>query len=95
MSFAPYYNTTAMTQPALLGVILHADTRVQFEYSKRPDGDRDGWAAEYPDRIFVRDGDRAARVLKTVAYVVIDEDADGEPIVEKWPLASNRAYAAI
>ena len=96
MSYAPYYNTPAMTQPALSGIIHHAETRVFFEYSARPDGDRPGLSVvDFPSRVFTCDGDRAARILKTVAYVVIDEDADGEPIVEKWPLASNRAYAAI
>lgn len=37
---------------------------------------------------------RYARVLKTVAYVVVNEDADGQPIVEKWSIRSYREYAS-
>jgi len=31
---------------------------------------------------------------KTVAYVVIDEDDCGEPVIEKWHLKKNTQYAA-
>ena len=96
MAFAPYYNTPGMQEPALLGIIQHAETLAQFEYSKRPAGDRGGiWWDQYGYRIFTRDGDRMARILKTVAYVVIDEDPDGQPVVEKWPLRKHRTYAPL
>lgn len=29
---------------------------------------------------------RPAKILKTVAYVVVDEDQNGLPIVEKWSI---------
>ncbi len=29
---------------------------------------------------------RYAKVLKTVAYVVVDQDSNGDPIVEKWSI---------
>lgn len=32
---------------------------------------------------------RFAKILKTVAYVVVDEAANGMPIVEKWQLKKN------
>jgi hypothetical protein len=32
-------------------------------------------------------------VGKTVAYVVIDEAADGSPVVEKWKLRGHRVFA--
>jgi len=35
---------------------------------------------------------RYAVVMKTVAYIAVDEDEDG-PVVEKWYLKKNREYA--
>ena len=35
---------------------------------------------------------RYAKVLKTVAYVVVDEAADGAPVVEKWNLKTHKVY---
>ena len=37
-------------------------------------------------------GWRHAKVLKTVAYVVTDEDDYGMPVVEKWKLKKNNEY---
>ena len=91
MSFAPYYNTAEMTQPRLLGAF---DTvfGTHFEFSDRPDGDRQGMWPGYPHRVFTIDGDRAALVLKTVAYVITDENEDGSPVFEKWELKRHKAY---
>lgn len=36
---------------------------------------------------------RYARILKTVAYVVVDEGTDGEPVVEKWNIKRHTLYA--
>ena len=39
---------------------------------------------QFPHEVFVGcDQSRYARVLKTVAYVVVDEDENG-PVIEKW-----------
>jgi len=91
MSFAPYYNTADMTQPRLLGQFDVGS--ICFEFSARPEDDRGGAFPGYPHRIFTLDGDRAALVLKTVAYVVIDEREDGSPIHEKWEIKRHKAYA--
>lgn len=90
MSFAPYYNTPDMKQPRLLGQFDVG--HICFEFSDRPEGDRDGAFPGYPHRIFTLDGDRAALILKTVAYVVIDEREDGSPIHEKWEIRRLRRY---
>lgn len=91
MSFAPYYNEPNMTQPRLLGQFeISGNT---FEFSDRPEGDRGDIWSGYPQRIFTADGDRAALVLKTVAYVIIDENDDGSPVFEKWEIKRHRAYA--
>jgi len=37
-------------------------------------------------------GYRYAVVMKTVAYIAVDEDEDG-PVVEKWNIKKNVEYA--
>jgi hypothetical protein len=93
MAYSPYYNTPDMSAPRVAGAFCNNYGPGLFEYSDRPAGDRGGMWAEYPQRIFTADGDRAARVGKTVAYVVIDEAADGSPVVEKWKLRGHRVFA--
>ena len=38
---------------------------------------------------------RWARVLKTVVYIVVDEAADGTPVVDKWSVNQHRSYARL
>jgi hypothetical protein len=66
-----------------------------FDVAPREANDLPGWAADCAHRIYVGNAGetRLARILKTVAYVVIDEDANGAPVYEKWPLRSSRFYA--
>lgn len=90
MAFARYYNTPGMTQPRLLGSFDVG--KICFEYSNRPRGDRGNVWPGFPHRVFTTDGDRAALVLKTVAHIVIDEDADGNPIFEVWKIKNPRTY---
>lgn len=50
---------------------------------------------DYPHYIWV--GNRIqeyrfAKVLKTVAYVVIDEARDGSPVIEKWSIKNHKEY---
>lgn len=54
--------------------------------AERPDLDHaPEWATEYKQVVCVGNNEaRFATVKKTVAYIVIDEDANGEPVVEKW-----------
>ncbi len=71
------------------GQFVEADYRQYFQYDSNSD------RAEYPHRVWVStpsnhdQGWRYARVLKTVAYVVVDEGADGD-IVAKWSLTSHK-----
>jgi hypothetical protein len=58
---------------------------------------KDEWLKnEYPHIVYVNDlaghGYRYAKVLKTVAYIVVDEDEYGKPVVEKWELKKNIKY---
>jgi hypothetical protein len=40
----------------------------------------------------VLDGVRFAQILKTVAYVCVDEDAEGNAVIEKWFLKKNNFW---
>ncbi len=52
------------------------------------------WGIQHdlPHEVDVLDGTRAARVLKTVAYVAIDEDQDGAPVLQRWEITRCKAY---
>lgn len=101
MSFAPHTNTDVRHQlsmglvptpaPLVLGSFNNSNAGV-YEYAERR-GFPDSFAPDFPHIVYVGTGEtRLAKVLKTVAYVVIDEAADGSPVVEKWSLRSHRAY---
>lgn len=106
MSFAPYSNNSLyngggeQVHPTLLGQFVEKSGGNWFEYSDRlTDYEwRAGWLAdEYPNLVHVGSGSVAhartcvARVLKTVAYVVVDEDENG-PVVEKWFIKRHKQY---
>ena len=67
-------------------------TEEQDDYSK-------SIAENYPHKVWVGSGQiggdsgwRYANVKKTVAYVIVDEDAGG-PVLERWFLKKNTEYA--
>jgi hypothetical protein len=55
-----------------------------FSYSGRKCSNTFAPIDEYPHIVDVLEGTRFARVLKTVVYIVVDENDDGTPVVEKW-----------
>jgi hypothetical protein len=60
----------------------------RFEYRKNANPE---WS-DMPHEVAMSDGSfRFAKVLKTVAYIVIDEDEFGEPVIEKWNIKTNWA----
>ncbi len=77
---------------SLLGQFRNAETGVTFEYSlapNKPFGD------EYCCAVWLAGGHfRYAKVLRTVAYVVVDENANGTPAVERWEIRSHKEYPA-
>ena len=83
-NFAPHGDDTA------LGSFNHKDTDAHFDFTM-DFGDED---RAYPHKVWVCNGYRMAKVLKTVAYVIVDEDEKG-PIIEKWAIknwSDHRAY---
>jgi hypothetical protein len=93
--FAPYTNDRrAPDQGRVLGYFRNAETDAHFEYADR--GEAHYWpearADEWPHIIFTGDGTRCARVLKTRAYIAVDEDEFGRPIAERWDVKQHRQY---
>lgn len=70
--------------------------RARFEY--RANTRTDLWGItteEFPHEIAMSDGSfRFARVLKTVVYVIVDEDEYGRPVTEKWDIKAIWARRA-
>lgn len=104
MAYAPHNNENVRYQmrcglvptdlPIILGQFREADHGKVFEFAERrwPD---DTFAADMPHVVYVGEGSvepRLAKVLKTVAFVVVDEDADGQPVIERWDIRGCRAY---
>jgi hypothetical protein len=49
--------------------------------------------SEYPHRVWVSNEEwRYAKVLKTVAYIAVDEDEYGKPVTEKWDIKKHVPY---
>jgi len=85
------------------GCFEHKETRARFEYiTHAGDASAHGWneslGAQYPHLVCVNSvgdpGLRYAIVKKTVAYIVVDEDDEGHPVVEKWPVKHDWMRAA-
>lgn len=74
------------------GQFQHKDTDACFDYAKQ-DGEFAHCmnTADFPHIVYVCDGIRAARVLKTVVYIAVDEDENGM-VIEKWPLKGHRIW---
>ena len=73
-----------------IGSFRHRETDVFFEYADRNEVEP-GWLEGHPYVIFMSDGTyRQAGILKTVAYVVVDEDEYGNPVTEKWQIKQHK-----
>ena len=77
-----------------IGVFVEKEVGNYFEYSLNDQ--RANWC-DFPHKIWVGglvndQGYRYGTVKKTVAYVAVDEDEFGLPVIEKWDLKKNRSY---
>lgn len=80
------------------GIVLGCftvDSGALHEYCERTEEAGD-WAPDFPHLVCVADvinwPYRYAKVGKTVAYVITDENPDGSPLVEKWQMRRHRIY---
>ena len=78
------------SNPLNLGEFKERDHGRFFTY--RPT--TDAWALSHGlhHEIDVLDGVRFANVLKTVAHICVDEEADGQPKLETWRLLQHKRY---
>jgi hypothetical protein len=93
MAFASYTNDRRVIgeDPAVLGQFREKDYGKRFEFAERLDF---SIFSEFPHQIFVGEAGevRYGLVKKTVAYVVVDEDEYGEPVVSKWQIKNLKEY---
>ena len=81
----------------LVGHFVEKDFGHWFEFSKN---DEEYLFANYPHKVWVGgintdQSYRYALVKKTVAYVVVDEDDYGLPVVEKWNIKKHNEFNKI
>ena len=88
MSLAP------MNVEPVLGEFVEKEFGNYFHYSENTHCFLD-FHKDFPHLVWVGGLDqqyRYAIVKKTVAYIAVDEDDCGNPIVEKWDLKKNVQY---
>lgn len=73
------------------GEFFLPETKKWFTFgpSKNPWGLSHG----LPHEIDVLDGTRPANVKKTVAYVSVDEDEYGKPVLQKWNISKAKVWS--
>ena len=78
-----------------IGVFTEKDVGNMFEFSKNEESQFN----DYPHKVWVggkgvcgMTGWRYALVKKTVAYIVVDEDEQGNPVTEKWQIKGKKDY---
>ena len=81
----------------IIGGFVEKSAGNYFEYQSNPE--KGMFCSGYPHKVWVTSpikgldsGWRYARILKTVAYVVIDEDQYGQPVIEKWHIKNHRIW---
>jgi hypothetical protein len=91
MSFAPSSVYRVIGNGSIIGSFVEKEYGHFFEFSINDDNV--SFAENYPHKVWVGgDGYRYANVKKTVAYVIVDEDDDGGPILERWFIKENTIY---
>ena len=83
---------------SILGCFREQDRDNLFEFSENRDQEG-AWGNRFPHKIWVTEpregidqGYRYGTVKKTVAYLAVDEDAFGNPVMEKWYIKGHRLY---
>jgi hypothetical protein len=101
MAFAPHHNgelfngAGEQVKPRILGQFREADGGHTFEFAERLPGMFPAdFGTDCDHVVYVGNGEpRLARVLKTVAYIVVDERPDGSASYEKWDIRGHRLFA--
>ena len=83
-----------MNVEPVLGEFVEKDFGNYFHYSENNHCFLD-FHKDYPHIVWVGgigQQYRYANVKKTVAYICVDENADGTPVIEKWQLKKNVTF---
>lgn len=95
MAFAPDSVGFTYGDSSIQGCFRLKENDNYFEYSLNDDPMN--WCEDFPHKVWVGDvvgqGYRYGIVKKTVAYVAVDEDEFGLPVLEKWDLKQSRVYS--
>jgi hypothetical protein len=75
-----------------VGQFVEKDFGKTHEYSLIGDDGLLWMGDEFPHKLWTLDGFRHARILKTVAYIIVDEDEYGLPVIEKWYITSHKVW---
>jgi hypothetical protein len=95
MAFAPSTVYKTFGDGSILGCFHEKEYSNLFEFS----ANNDSVMTEFPHKIWVTtpkegidSGFRYGKVLKTVAHIVVDEDSECNPVVEKWNVKGKKDY---
>ena len=97
MAYAPDSVGFTYGDGSIVGSFTEKDCDNLFEFSTNHEEMTDEW--DFPHLIWVSHNAvgqwnyRYGKVLKTVAYIAIDEDEYGNPVVEKWDIKKYRKYS--
>jgi len=99
MAYADFSTYHDRGDGSIIGCFRERDTDNLFEFSHNQDLS-EVWAYGFPHKIWVTEprdgvdsGYRYGIVKKTVAYLAVDEDEYGRPVIEKWRIKGRREYA--
>lgn len=99
MAFADRSTYKDCGDGSILGSFVEKDNGNFFEFSHNQDLS-EVWAYRFPHKIWVTTpadgidcGYRYGIVKQTVAYLAVDEDEFGEPVMQKWQIKQRRDYA--
>ena len=93
MSFAESSTYFNVGDGSIIGRFNEKDYGNLFEFSEN----REEWNTDYPHKVWVTTpwnmdcGWRFAKVLKTVAYILTN-DEDGNEVVNKWSIKKHTEY---
>lgn len=74
-----------------IGEFIEVDHGCSFTYREVNEQDYNPY--NLPHMVDVLDGIRYAIVKKTVAYVCVDEDEYGKPVMQKWMIKRHNIYS--
>jgi hypothetical protein len=101
MAFADSSTCFNVGDSSIIGGFTGARSGKFFEFSSAKDEDYafGSVPSDFIHRVWVTNawkmdrGYRMAKVLKTVAYILVDEDEmSGAPIIEKWSIKGHTEY---